>query len=355
MFSFLSRFIFSRKVPKILIFTENSPRFFETEIRYIFGKFLKVTEYHFSPFDLRKVLRNNFLIFNLAKESQFHKLKFLARKSSFPIFVVLKKNKMLENFLLSLPSYPKSSLFIFNADDGLVLPTRKLPSVRYLTFGFSEGTNFQATDYHLDHRGINFKLNFQGNLLPIWLENLFGRSYIYGALSALAVGAGLNLNLIKISQILRSWEGINGIGQIKRGKNQILILDNSQNQSNTLALESIKVLSNTDLGLFGGKSQYRRIAIVGDILDREKISRDHGILAQGITEKINLLFIIGQQSDFLAKKFESSLKKEFIKQFHDVDSAILYLKQILRAGDVVLVDGSREVKMGEIVEALEKD
>lgn len=73
-----------------------------------------------------------------------------------------------------------------------------------ITFGFQEGADFRVTDINLNS-GTNFKINYKGNIVPIWLENLFGKEQIYSALAAAAVGTVLGLNLVEISSALKNY------------------------------------------------------------------------------------------------------------------------------------------------------
>jgi len=74
--------------------------------------------------------------------------------------------------------------------------------VKTLTFGFQEGADFQVTDVKING-GTNFKVNYQGKIVPIWLMGTKSPEEIYPVLAAVAIGTALGLNLIEISQILK--------------------------------------------------------------------------------------------------------------------------------------------------------
>ena len=77
---------------------------------------------------------------------------------------------------------------------------------KILTFGFQDGADLRATDINLNYisRGVNFKINYQGNVVPIWLEKYLGEEQIYAALAAISVGIIFGLNLVEISQALKT-------------------------------------------------------------------------------------------------------------------------------------------------------
>ena len=101
-----------------------------------------------------------------------------------------------------LPNYGH---LVLNFDDETVRKIKNEIDLRGLTFGFQEGADFRATDIKLN-TGTNFKVNYKGNVVPVWLEKPFGREQIYAVLSAMSVGVIFNLNLIEISQTLKNYQ-----------------------------------------------------------------------------------------------------------------------------------------------------
>ena len=92
---------------------------------------------------------------------------------------------------------------VYNFDkEGLRKIREKAPETKLLTFGFQEGANFQASDLRQDG-GTNFKINYQGKIVPVWLEGSPTREEIYSVLAASAIGVLLGLNLVEISQALK--------------------------------------------------------------------------------------------------------------------------------------------------------
>jgi len=97
-------------------------------------------------------------------------------------------------------NFYKKEYLIFNLDRGSVRKTKEMSDVKVLTFGFQEGADLQASDLR-QNGGTNFKINYQGKIIPIWLGPS-GREEIYSVLTAVAIGVVLGLNLVEISQTL---------------------------------------------------------------------------------------------------------------------------------------------------------
>jgi len=98
---------------------------------------------------------------------------------------------------------PAQGFLILNFDDETAREIRTESRANSLTFGFQAEADFQASDTKLN-TGTNFKINYKGNIVPIWLEKLFGKEQIYSALAAAGVGVIFDLNLVEISQALKN-------------------------------------------------------------------------------------------------------------------------------------------------------
>ena len=102
---------------------------------------------------------------------------------------------------------PGQASLVLNFDDETVRDLKNQSRANPLTFGFGMRADVRATDVLLTQfpaSGTNFKINYDGNIVPCWLENLFGKEQIYAALAAAAVGEVLGLNLVEVSESLRS-------------------------------------------------------------------------------------------------------------------------------------------------------
>jgi len=91
---------------------------------------------------------------------------------------------------------------ILNYDDENARKIKRESPAKVLTFGFWAGADFRASDVKING-GINFKINYQGNTVPVWLKSFSNKEHIYAAWAAAAVGEVLNLNLVEVSEALR--------------------------------------------------------------------------------------------------------------------------------------------------------
>jgi UDP-N-acetylmuramoyl-tripeptide--D-alanyl-D-alanine ligase len=143
-------------------------------------------------------------------------LNFLVKNSSSPILLVTNLGEIptdsiffrgdknsAEDILKFINILPNNSQLVLNFDDETLKEIKNSISLKIFTFGFGEGSDFLASDVKFNHM-TNFKLNYQGNIIPIWLDFSAKKAHVYNALAAISVSTILNLNLIEASQIIKN-------------------------------------------------------------------------------------------------------------------------------------------------------
>ena len=95
----------------------------------------------------------------------------------------------------------KTEYLILNLDN---IKKPEIKKLKVITFGFQWNADFQVSDIKQTSDYTNFKINYQGNVVPIWLEGAFAQKEISAVLTAIIIGTIFNLNLVEISQKLKS-------------------------------------------------------------------------------------------------------------------------------------------------------
>lgn len=242
---------------------------------------------------------------------------------------------------------PPHAYLVLNFDDETVRDIKNQSKAKSLTYGFGVRAAVRATDVVLTKApalGTNFKINYEGNIVPCWLKNLFGKEQIYSALAAAAVGQILDLNLVEVSAALKLYHGLPGRMQLIGGIKNTLILDDSENASSLSMAEALEVLRKIE-------DQGRKIAVLGDILGIGKYTIEaHEAIGEAAAKSADLLFTVGSRAKFFSQgAIAKGMSEDRIFQFDDVKEAGLALQKEMRSGDLVLVDGSKEMNMAEIV------
>lgn len=247
---------------------------------------------------------------------------------------------------------PKHGKLVLNFDDETIRDIKNQTSVSALSFGFGARADIQATDVFLTQSpdlGANFKINYEGNIVPVWLKNLFGKEHIYAALTAVAVGELLGLNLVEISDSLKSYQGLPGRMKLIEGVKNTLILDDSESAMPLSMAEGLDILKKMTIA-------GRKIAVLGDIINIGPNTLEaHEAIGELVKVSADLFFTVGLRAKFYA---EGAKKKGFpedkIFSFNEVKEASAALQKEMNEGDLILVDGSRELKMTKIVDEIRK-
>ena len=135
-------------------------------------------------------------------------LNFFIKNSSLPILVITdNKDISFEKIKIISKAIPGRGFLISNFDEEQNRELKTETPLRVLCFGFQSGADFQASDVRDgDDEEMNFKINYKGNIVPIWLRGVSGRGYIYAVLAGAAVGEVLGLNLVEISETLKDYK-----------------------------------------------------------------------------------------------------------------------------------------------------
>ena len=189
MFNFLEKSVLSWQKPKVIVVAGQGKKEITEAIYQTLSQEFKVGKN-------QNALNKEILIL----ESDIQGVGFALKKSRLPILVINGPENNLGKIVKELPA---AGYLVLNSDEKEIQKFKKENKAHYLSFGFNEKANFQAVNV-LINSGINFKLSYKGNIVPIWLENTKDEKQIYSATAAAAVATILGINLVKISIALKS-------------------------------------------------------------------------------------------------------------------------------------------------------
>ena len=276
-----------------------------------------------------------------------------------PQALALEKKKLID-------SLKPDAVAVLNHDDEMVKVMGENISSKVLTYGFGEGADVCATNYEvkptdLEKEGIfgavTFKLNYKGSIAPIKLTNVLGKHQVYPALVAAAVGIIFNLNLVDISEGLRGYKSLPGRMKLLNGIKNSLIIDDSYNAAPLSTLAALETLKDFFVQQERGLSANRHgriIAVLGDMLEIGKYTPEaHERIGRKAAEVVDLLFAVGERAKFISKGArERDIANEKIFEFHTSDETKRPLQEIIEQGDIILIKGSRAMKMEKIVKEI---
>jgi UDP-N-acetylmuramoyl-tripeptide--D-alanyl-D-alanine ligase len=237
---------------------------------------------------------------------------------------------------------------VLNADDPRVARFAEVARGRVLTFGFSPAAQFRAENV-IDRgaQGSAFELISPQGRTALEFP-LPGRHSIANALAALAAASVWGIGLADAAAVLPHLAPGEMRGRLLRLSSGIAIINDSYN-SNPVALRAMTELLSRTPGY------QRRILAAGEMLElgpeSPGLHRDAGRQAAAH----NLDCVVGVQGDageIVKGAVEGGLPREDAHFFPSAADAAAFLLELLQPGDLLLVKGSRGVKMERIVEAL---
>lgn len=344
MMNLLSKLIFLLKKPKVVVVTGEGRACATEAISQVLRQYFRIGE--------------EILIFE-SEDKELRKFEFFLKRSQKAVLVVTQagdipydqdffsgEKEKIKGTLGLVKTLPAQINLILNFDDETIREIADVTNLNTLTFGFQERSDFRASDVRLNS-GTNFKINYKGNIVPVWLGKLFGKEQIYSALSVTAVGTIFDLNLVEISQALKNYHSLPGKMRLVRGIKSSWVLDDSESATVFSMTEAIEILGK----LPGFK---RRIAVLGDVIGIGKYTIEaHEAMGERIAKNADLLFTFGPRARFIAQGAQQKgMALEKIFQFATIDEGKLKLQAEIKTGDIILVDGSREMEIGRIVEEI---
>ena len=202
-----------------------------------------------------------------------------------------------------------------------------------ITVGINNDSDIMAKDISYDE---NTSYKYEDTLINL---KVGGEAFIYNSMLGIAVGKELGLTNDEIKKGIESFELTKNRLQII-DVNGYKIIDESYNANFDSMKEAVTNL---------GKSEGRKIAVLGDMLELGNYSKDiHKSIGKVVNDNnIDILVTVGNDSKYIDE--EAKCDK---KHFDNNSDAINYLKEIVEEKDSILVKASNSLKFIEIVNAL---
>ena len=246
---------------------------------------------------------------------------------------------------------------VLNFDNDKSREMSQVSRAKIITYGFKEGADLQAQDivYNFTKRGydlsgINFKLSYQGAIVPVMMKNVMSEPAIYSALAALAVGLGLGLNLVDMANALRDYAMPKGRMNLLAGIKHSFLVDDTYNSSPEAAILAVQTLAKIKIDDSSDK-----YAVLGDMLEIGTYTEEgHRLVGREVClSGIKYLIAVGERArDFIRGAKEVGMEDDFIFYFDKPDEAGKFLQNRIKAGDVLLIKGSQGARMEKVVKEL---
>ncbi len=264
-------------------------------------------------------------------------------------------------------SLPREGCCVLNADCRFTPVLRARTSARVITFSVGGGRvdtrppptlnvsgsgsasgapgalgDLHATDILFHSGGTTFRLDGYEVTSP-----LLGTHNVQNLLAALCVCVGLGIRLEDVLPGVASLAG--GRQRMERFELEgLTVFDDSYNANPDSLRAAVRVLA----GLHGFD---RRILVLGDMLELGELAAElhHELGREAAAAGIDRLVLVGELSKAAAAgALEGGLPREAVAHVDTAEEAARVVGQIARERDVVLVKGSRRMRLEEVVRSL---
>lgn len=169
---------------------------------------------------------------------------------------------------------------------------------------------------------------------------LVGSYNLKNILAAIATGRLFNVDMDTIANALSSYQPQNNRSQLIKGKNNTIIMD-AYNANPSSMIESLNNLQNIP--------HNNKVLILGDMLE---LGTESASEHQKIVDKINEMDL--NQSILIGESFSKIQKPDTIQTFQSTADAILFLEKKPISNALILVKGSRGLKLENVLPYIEK-
>jgi UDP-N-acetylmuramoyl-tripeptide--D-alanyl-D-alanine ligase len=251
------------------------------------------------------------------------------------------------------------SVIVLNADDGFLMEgynsaAEKMESPgRAITFSIHNESDVRAENVLEDDQGVRFTLKLKdGGSVEIFLP-VHGLFNVYNALAASAVCVSLGMTAGEIKTALHGYTAFPMRFDVFR-EGEVTFIDDSYNANPSSMEAALEELARFK----GGK---RAVAVLGDMFELGKYSENsHRDVGRTITKLgIEIFVAVGGKMSLAAEECRKISPREALKgfkvevyDFGTSEEAARSIRDIVKDRDVVLIKGSRAMRMEKIMEAI---
>jgi len=241
-----------------------------------------------------------------------------------------------------IEALPADGTALLNADDPRVREMATRTQANVVLFGTSDDAALRARDVVSDGLdGVRFTAQFRGEHAIVRFP-LPGAHLVTSALAAIGAAVALDVPLD---------EAAIGVGTLERPAHrmsvrragELTVIDDAYNASPVAVAAALRLL---------GTQKGRRVAVLGDMLELGALASDAHREVGTIAARTADIFVgVGELTGIAVNDARRAGLAEAYAAMDNAE-ALVILRRLLRPGDVVLVKGSRALRMEEIVDAI---
>ncbi|MCR8641920.1 UDP-N-acetylmuramoyl-tripeptide--D-alanyl-D-alanine ligase [Paenibacillus sp. N1-5-1-14] len=240
--------------------------------------------------------------------------------------------------------------FIYYGDEPLIEEVleelnAKSRNMNNIRFGVQEDNEYYPQHIQMQESGTSFKVGTLANA-TLYIP-LLGAHNVTNALAAIAVAKALGVSDEKITEGLSSVQMTSMRIEKLQAQSGLTVLNDAYNASPASMKAAITLLHELN-------GYNRKFIVLGDMLelgpDEEEYHHQIGTLLQ--PERLAGVFTYGALSHHIAEGARANFADQLVHEFTNKEELIANLRGIVEPNDVVLVKGSRGMKLEQVVQSL---
>lgn len=244
-------------------------------------------------------------------------------------------------------SLPDDGFFISpaNVPEAAIAPDKKLARRIVFSGERREGIDLWASELEDRDEGLRFIVHFDGSSAEV-RSPVFGTHLVQPLLAAIGGALALGVDLEDAARGVARLKRTGMRGEVYRLRDDILVYDDSYNASPAATAAVLRY------GAEGARQGRRLVAVLGGMFElgagAREYHREIGALAEELG--VDLMVCVGDEARWYAEAFSGDTLL-----FPDAETAADTLGGSLRAGDYVVVKGSRGVKLDTLTRRLKEN
>jgi UDP-N-acetylmuramoyl-tripeptide--D-alanyl-D-alanine ligase len=237
---------------------------------------------------------------------------------------------------------------VYNADDPLVHAIADRFDGNVISFGLAGDADIRVSGIQIGGlQETNFTIVCEGHSLSATIP-LSGAHFVMNALPAVALARCFGMEFGNIVEELRHLHQAHMRGQVVGFREGFTLIDDSYNSNPHALIQMIDTLSQI-------RTCTRRILVAGEMLElggeSEALHYRCGVRAAERAIDI-IMGIQGAAREIAHGAIDAGASRSKVHFFTEVNPATDFVSRIVQPGDLVLIKGSRGVRLEKMVEAL---
>jgi UDP-N-acetylmuramoyl-tripeptide--D-alanyl-D-alanine ligase len=231
---------------------------------------------------------------------------------------------------------------------------RKRTQCPIKTFGFSDHATLSLSHFEHDVMsetyGIRVRATLQGMSLPLVIPHALGHGYAYALGGACLLAHILELNVIELLPFLESYVPTPGRMHVLAGIKRTAVIDDTYNASPDSMILAVHTLR--DL-----KTSARRIVVLGGMKEVGTDSKSiHTEIGRSLAPWADSVIGVGEEARaYIEGALLGGLHESRLHHFDDAYEAGIFLQQVLKPRDTVLIKGAQAYRMERVVKEVMSD